>query len=249
MGLPFLLEYPHGCFEQKASRVLGYTFLGGLLEYLPDPRARKAAYQHVVDETLREFEMGLLADGRLSYWPGGTQANDFVTIQAGWCVNQAEESGFDVPERLSTELSDALEKMVAGKTGGLSPTLRAFALFVLSTSGDEASETLTSAADELFLQRDKLTGEGRAMLAIAMNNLGIQQDKQRLLVDELPKEFGKIGFNPETFSSGTRTEALCTWARLLIDPAQVSSAFRDRLLRLMESSARLDEKAEEAARD
>jgi hypothetical protein len=85
--------------------------------------------------------MGLLADGRLSYWPGGTQANDFVTIQAGWCVNQAEESGFDVPERLSTELTDALEKMVAGKTAGLSPTLRAFALFVLSTSGDEASET------------------------------------------------------------------------------------------------------------
>ena len=239
MGLPFLLEYPHGCFEQKASRLLGYTFLGGLLEYLPDPQARKAAYQHVIDETLREFETGLLADGRLSYWPGGTQANDFVTIQAGWCVNQAEESGFDVPERLSSELSDALEKMVAGKTGGLSPTLRAFALFVLSTSGDEATETVTSAADELFLQRDKLTGEGRAMLAIAMNNLGIQQDKQRLLVDELPKEFSNIEFNPETFSSGTRTEALCTWARLLIDPAQVSSAFRDRLLRLMESSASL----------
>ena len=77
------------------------------------------------------------------------------------------------------------------------------------------------------------------MLAIAMNNLGIQQDKQRLLVGELPKEFGNIEFNPDTFSSGTRTEALCTSARLLIDPAKISGAVRDRLFRLMESSASL----------
>jgi alpha-2-macroglobulin len=239
MGLPFLLEYPHGCFEQKSSRLLGYTFLGGLLEYLPDPQARRAAYQHVIGETLREFETGLLADGRLPYWPGGTLPNDFVTIQGAWCVNQAEEAGFDVPERLATELSNALEKMVAGKTAGLPPTLRAFALFVLSTAGEEASEEASSAAGELFLQRDKLTGEGRAMLAIAMKKLGIDQDKQRLLVSELPKEFDNIGFNPETFSSATRTEALCTWARLLIDPSQVSIAFRDRLSRLAESSASL----------
>ncbi len=237
MGLPFLLEYPHGCFEQKASRLLGYTFLGGLLEYLPDSQARKAAYQHVIDETLREFETSLRADGRLPYWPGGTQPNDFVTIQTAWCVNQAEVAGFEVPERLASELPDVLGKMVAGKTSGLSPTLRAFALFVLSTSGEE--QEVRSAADELFLKRDKLTGEGRAMLAIAMNNLGIEQDRQRLLVDELPRKFGNMEFNPETFSSGARTEALCTWARFLIDPAQVSGAFRDRLLRLAESSASL----------
>jgi uncharacterized protein YfaS (alpha-2-macroglobulin family) len=237
MGLPFLLEYPHGCFEQKSSRLLGYTFLGGLLEYLPDPQARRAAYQHVISETLREFETGLLADGRLPYWPGGTLPNDFVTIQGAWCVNQAEEAGFDVPERLASELSSALEKMVAGKTAGVSPTLRAFALLVLSTADGEAE--ISSAADELFLQRDKLTGEGRAMLAIAMKKLGVDPEKQQLLVNELPQEFGNIGFNPETFSSAARTEALCAWARLLIDPSQVSSAFRNRLSKLAESSASL----------
>ena len=156
---------------------------------MPDSRARKAAYQRVIQETLREFETSLLADGRLPYWSGSAQPNDFVTIQAGWCVNQAEEAGFDVPERLSSELSDALESMVTGKTSGLPPTLRAFALFVVSISGQETVEGVTSAAEELFLQRDRLTGEGRAMLAIAMNNLGIEADKQRILVSELPKGF------------------------------------------------------------
>jgi uncharacterized protein YfaS (alpha-2-macroglobulin family) len=239
MGLPFLLEYPHGCFEQKASRLLGYTFLGGLLEYVPDSRARKAAYQRVIQETLREFETSLLADGRLPYWSGSAQPNDFVTIQAGWCVNQAEEAGFDVPERLSSELSDALESMVTGNTSGLLPTLRAFALFVVSISGQETVEGVTSAAEELFLQRDRLTGEGRAMLAIAMNNLGIEADKQRILVSELPKEFSGVEFNPETFSSGARTEALCAWARLIVEPAQFAEVFRNRLLGLAEASASL----------
>jgi alpha-2-macroglobulin len=239
MGLPFLLEYPHGCFEQKASRLLGYTFLGGLLEYLPDSQARKTVYQRVIQETLREFEASLLADGRLPYWSGSAEPNDFVTIQAAWCVSQAEEAGFDVPERLSSELSDALERMVTGKTSGLSPTLRAFALLVVSISDQEAIKEVISAADELFLQRDKLTGEGRAVLAIAMNNLEIEADKRRILVSELPDEFTRIEFNPQTFSSGARSEALCTWARLVVDPAQVFEAFRDRLLRLMESSASL----------
>jgi alpha-2-macroglobulin len=246
MGLPFLLEYPHGCFEQKSSRLLGYTFLAGLLEYLPDAQARKASYEHVIHETLREFETGLLPDRRLPYWPGGTEANDFVTIQTAWCVNQAAGAGFEVPERLSSELSEALQNIVAGQTR-LSPTLRAFALFVLSNpgppgrafGGQATSDVASSAANELFLQRDKLTGEGLAMLAIAMHNLGIERDKQQVLVNELPKEFSTISFNPETFSSGTRTEALCGWARLLIDPEKASNVLRDRLLKLAESSASL----------
>ena len=239
MGLPFLLQYPHGCLEQKSSRLLGYTSLGGLLKYVPDAEARRATYQHVIAETLRELEASLLADGRLPYWPGGTQASDLVTIQTAWAVNEAEEAGFDVPERLSSELSDALTEMVAGEVSGVSPTLRAFALFVLAKSGQETPEAITPAADELFLQRDKLTGEGRAMLAIALNNLGIEKEKQSALVSELPKEFSNIEFNPITFSSAVRTETLCTWARFLIDRKQVAGAVRDRLRQLGESSASL----------
>ena len=238
MGLPFLLEYPHGCFEQKSSRLLGYTLLGGLLEYLPDAQARRASYEHVIRETLREFETALLPDGRLPYWAGGTEANDFVTIQTAWTVRQAEQAGFDVPERLVEELSGALEKMVSGQVA-LSPTLRAFALFVLSNADEGSSELAVSTASELFLQRDKLTGEGRAMLAIAMRKLGLEPEKQRVLVSELPTEFSAISFNPETFSSATRTEAFCNWARLLIEPEKNALALRDRLSKLMESSASL----------
>jgi alpha-2-macroglobulin len=238
VGLPFLLEYPHGCLEQKSSRLLAYTLLGGLLEYLPEVQARRASYEHVIGETLREFETALLPDGRLPYWAGGTEPNDFVTIQTAWCVHQAEQAGFVVPERLSSELAGALEKMVSAQMA-LSPTLRAFAIFALSEAEEETSDIAASAATELFLQRDKLSGEGKAMLAIAMHHLGLEQEKQRVLISELPSDFTTISFNPETFASATRTEALCGWARLLVEPEKSAEAIRNRLFKLTESSASL----------
>ncbi|HRJ70705.1 MAG TPA: MG2 domain-containing protein [Terrimicrobiaceae bacterium] len=237
MGLPFLLEYPHGCFEQKSTKLLACTYLANLLEYLPDVEARKANYEKVILETLGEFESALLPDGRLPYWPGGTEPNDYVTVQAAWCVTQAEAAGFPVPEHLSSGLFTSLETISTNAQS--SPTLRAFALFVLSTFEWESTDEIVATANELFLQRDKLTGEGLAMLAIALNRLEIEPEKQRQLVNELPKDFGNIGFNPAIFSSATRTEALCLWAQMLILPNADHTVLNERLGHLMASSASL----------
>ncbi len=237
LGLPFLLDYPHGCFEQKSSRLLACTYLANLLEYLPDAAARKASYEKLIFETLEEFAAGLLADGRLPYWPGGTEPNDFVTVQAAWCVTQAEAAGFAVPGHLSSELFAALENISASPQS--SPTLRAFAVFVLSTFEWESTGEITAIANELFLLRDKLTGEGRAMLAIAFHQLDIELEKQVQLVHELPKDFDNIGFSPAIFSSATRTEALCLWARMLILPDDDNPILNKRLEQLLASSASL----------
>jgi uncharacterized protein YfaS (alpha-2-macroglobulin family) len=240
MGLPYLLEYPHGCFEQKSSRLLACTYLGGLLEYLPDPAARKASYSKVITDTLEEFEAGLLPGGMLPYWPSGTEPNVFVTIQAAWCVAQAEVAGFEVPERLASDLPETLHKIVTNKISTDSmPALRAFALFVLTQFEELDPDELTAASNELYLIRDRMPGDARAMLAIAMNKLAIEPEKQKQLISELPTDFGKIEFAPYTFSSATRTEALCTWARLLITPGQGDQVLRDRMSLLMESSSSL----------
>lgn len=240
MGLPFLLEYPHGCLEQKTSRLLAITYLGNLLEYLPDSASRRANYHHVAAETLHEIEASLLPDGSVPYWPQGTEPNDYVTIQTAWCVAASEAAGFEVPDRLATELPEILEKIVTRQARpDAGATLRAFALFVLAPFGEEPSAELKAAAEELFLQRDQLSGEGRAMLALALHGMGLAPEKQTQLLDELPRSFDTISFRPDTFASATRTEALCTWARLAITPAVDHRALNDRLNKLLESSATL----------
>jgi uncharacterized protein YfaS (alpha-2-macroglobulin family) len=240
MGLPYLIDYPHGCFEQKTSRLLAYTYLGGLLEYVPDAGARKDNYAKVIEDTLGEIETSLLPGGRVPYWPNGTTGNDYVTIQTAWCVAAAEKAGCEIPERLAAELPEVMEKIATQKLReNFPPTLRGFALFVYSLFDIEDKAEAAAVAGDIYLQRDQLTGEGRAMLAIAMHNLGIEPEKQKQLLKELPSKFDDIAFNPETFSSMTRTEALCLWARLLIEKSPDARGLEERLEKLMESSASL----------
>jgi uncharacterized protein YfaS (alpha-2-macroglobulin family) len=240
MGLPYLLEYPHGCFEQKTARLLAYTYLGNLLEYVPDAGARKESYGRVIEETLKEIETSLLPGGRVPYWPNGTTANDFVTIQTAWCVASAEDAGFTVPDRLAAELPEVMHKIATqGLRENFPVTLRSFALFVYSLFELDDEAEAAAVANDIYLVRDQLTGEGRAMLAIAMHNLDIEPEKQKQLLRELPQKFDGIEFNPETFASMTRTEALCLWARLLIEESPDAQALQERLEKLMESSASL----------
>ncbi len=60
-GLPALLEYPHGCFEQISSRLLGYAMLGNLLAFLPDSGvagSRVSLHRGARDATTGPIDLG-----------------------------------------------------------------------------------------------------------------------------------------------------------------------------------------------
>ncbi len=234
MGLPSVLDYPHGCLEQQSSRVLAFTALADLLKWIPTNKERDKNYRHTIEESLKVMEASLLQDGMLPYWPMGTTGNAFVTIQSALAVSMAEADGYTVSEHLTGELSGALQAMIA-RTISVSPTLRAFAMFV--TSLTEESPDLAAAADELYLERDRLTYEGKAMLALALKQIDTAPDKQKKLLSELPKTFDTQAFDPATFSSPARSEAFCLLARLAIEPD--TNSIRPRLEKLMKSSASL----------
>jgi uncharacterized protein YfaS (alpha-2-macroglobulin family) len=110
---------------------------------------------------------------------------------------------------------------------------------VLAQLDPEANDDLTAAANELFFDRDHLTDEGRAMLAIALHTWNLEADHQQELIREIPEKFDPRDFDPVTFSSGTRAEAICTWARLLVTPDARPQALEARLEKLMEGSESL----------
>lgn len=236
LGLPAVLDYPHGCLEQQSSRILAFTALADLLRWIPTNPTRDANYERSVVESLQVVENSLLPDGLLPYWPMGTEGNAFVTIQTAFASAMAEAAGFDVPERLASELPQTLQS-IAQRSLKVSPTLRAFAIFVLAQT--ESSGELSAAADDLYLQRDQLTYEGKAFLSLAYASLQTAPDKQNTLVRELPETFTPASFDPRTFSSPTRAEALCLLARFSAQPAAQSTAIRERLNALIESSASL----------
>ena len=113
-GLPVVLNYPHGCFEQISSRLLGYALLGNLLAYLPDAEARDAEYRAIIERGMQQFDQSLLENGMLPYWPGGGVGHAFVTAQAFWAASAAN-ANFAAPEHLVRQLRAALTKIVQGR--------------------------------------------------------------------------------------------------------------------------------------
>jgi len=233
LGVPAVLDYPHGCLEQQSSRILAFTALNDLLKWIPANPGRDANYRRTIAASLQAMEASLLPNGTLPYWPMGTTSNLFVTIQSALAVARAEEQGIEVPERLSNELSAALQAVVA-RTIPTSPTLRAFALFVAASSG--GSDGLEAAADDLYIARDRLTHEGKALLALAFHELGKDPEKQKMLAGELPDVPGQQDFDPETFSSPVRAQAFALLARDAVSP---TPAIRSLLEKQLESSASL----------
>lgn len=218
MGLPAILDYPHGCLEQKSSRILVYTAMAKVRDAVPLSAGRDGNYRRVIEASLREFEESLLPDGFLPYWPHGSTASVFVTMQAAWAVQMAAQAGYGVPESLASNLPNALQAIVNRQTRETAPAaLRAFALYVLSQA--ENSGDLSGVAGEMYLRRDGLGDEGRAFLALAMNRLGILPAEQKTLVGELSGASAEKGFDPVTFSSATRTKAVCALARMAVMPS------------------------------
>ena len=236
MGLPAVLDYPHGCLEQQSSRILAFTAFANLLKWIPTNPARDANYERTIWQSLQVLEDSLLPDGLLPYWPMGTDGNAFVTIQTAFATAMAEADGFEVPERLATELPETIASM-AYRRLKVPPTLRAFAIFVLAQTAP--SQELSATADDLYLERDKLTYEGKALLALAYAAFQSSPDKLATLIGELPTNFPAAPFDPQTFSSPTRAEALCLLARLTANPANGASAIRTRLNELIATSSAL----------
>lgn len=236
-----VLEYPHGCFEQITSRVLAYCGVHELLAASPtDPKLSKR-YRRIVEGALDRCASSLLPDDRLPYWPSQTDGNSFVTIQAAWAVRLAAAEGFTVDSDLTENLSRGVKK-IAESTGNAA-TLRAFAMLVQATP-DHADDLDADLARTLFLNRENLGEEGRALLAVALHRAGILPDETRQLLREiLPFATGarpapERAFDSETFGSTRRTEAMIVWACAELHPPEWkpvnAAAARDRMAALLD---------------
>ena len=239
-GLPVILEYPHGCFEQISTKLLGYSLMANLLAYLPDAQARDAEYRATLERGMRQFSDSLLSDGFLPYWPGGSTGNGFVSCQALWAVNESVNAGFEPPPDLQEKLKSALKKVVQGQVE-TSRYEKCFALFVLTqTPGDD---DFSSQAHELYLHRNEGSDEDRALLALALHRQNIMANEKLQLLREIDVPIKERAFNPRTFTSMTRAEAMRAFAFDTIAPSswtkEKKKGVRDRMLKLMESSASL----------
>lgn len=237
-GLPDILDYPHGCFDQVSSRMLSYGLLGDLLAYLPNSESREKNYRDSIQNGLKQFDEAIHSDGMLPYWDGETADSPFCTVEACWALEEISKAGFQIPEGLPDKLAKATREIALGHVK-TDPFIQCDALMVLSQRGRDGK--LAGVAQDLYLKRGDDDDETRAMLAIAMHQLNIMPKEKAQLMREIDNGEIKVkAFDPNTFYSTTRCEAIRALAFCKIAPENWTpdkkEALHKRLLELMDSS-------------
>ena len=239
-GLPVILKYPHGCFEQISTKLLGYSLLSNLLAYLPDLQERDVEYRATLERGMKQYADSLLSDGTLPYWPGGDTGNAFVTCQALWSVNESVNAGFEAPSELQEKLAGAVAKILKGQLPA-SRFEKCFALFVLTQP--EGHDDFRIESQELYLHRNEGSDEERSLLAIGLHQQNIMAREQQQLLREIDTPIKERAFNPATFTSLTRAEAMRAFAFNVISPLfwtkQRKQQARDRMAKLMDAAGSL----------
>jgi len=69
-GARYLVEYPHGCAEQRGSRALALLLTADLGEAFKLPQVDAAQLRPTVQSALRDLERYQCSSGGFAYWPG-----------------------------------------------------------------------------------------------------------------------------------------------------------------------------------
>lgn len=172
-GLDFLLDYPHGCTEQRISRARAQLALVKFREllHLSESARDDQELERSVRETIEWIQSSVDAGGLTAYWPGG---RGYVSLTA-WVVQflvEAQEAGFPVDRALREALERSLEQALRSDYSrfidGESYAERTWALSALSAAG-RANE---SYAAELARRTDTLNQESLSQVLVALHRGG-----------------------------------------------------------------------------
>lgn len=170
-ALDYLLGYPYGCAEQTTSSLIPWLTSTQLRKVMP-------ALEKTPEESVRIATAGIQRlfsmqtdDGGLAYWPGGTQSELWASAYAGVAIATAQRQELAVPVESANALWGYLSQHLRNtieldKAYDLSQ--RCLALYALALAGQPEP----AYHEVLFEKRNLLSGEARALLALAMIETG-----------------------------------------------------------------------------
>ncbi|TPW17309.1 MAG: large extracellular alpha-helical protein, partial [Halothiobacillaceae bacterium] len=182
-GLNYLLEYPHGCTEQRISRARAFIAMERFRNLVIES-SDVAEQQRVINQTLEWLVSAVDGNGLTGYWPG---SQGYVSLTA-WSllfIKEAADAGYPIDAAVQKRMIEALRQSLRSDyrlfITGESYTERTMALWALATTGN-----LDAAyAAELARKADYLNLESLAQVirVLQQSNQGeelITQLNQRL---------------------------------------------------------------------
>ncbi len=109
--LDFLLHYPYGCTEQRASALMPWLLWDELSAFCPQMarKSREEVREHVEREISTLFARQC-SDGGLGYWKAGEEGCTWVSAYAAMALTVAAERGYTLPQDRMKRLLRFIEK-------------------------------------------------------------------------------------------------------------------------------------------
>jgi len=176
-GLNYLLEYPHGCTEQRLSRARA-VLASSKFDKLMNKTSEAGLRDKVIGDTLAWLEQVKDNNGLLSYWPGST---GYVSLTA-WSTMfmvEARNAGYPIDEELFDQSIRSLKSSMRSDytyyIDGAAFEERSWALTALAMAG----ESVDAYAAELARKAEFLNLESLAQVVVALSQ-GDQYSEQQL---------------------------------------------------------------------
>ena len=225
-----LVDYPYGCAEQTASRLLPLIALRGVHQPVPGEFAAT---------TLARLASMQTSGGGFAYWPGDPNVHPYVSAYITWLLQRGSSVGLPVPEdMLQRALADLDRRVAAVDLAAAPQSVRAdlgvplaLALAALADAGRD----IDAPAAALFAARAGLPLFTRATLLLALHRRAPGSPAARTLAAELlanlsegPDGAHAVELLPHNmdayFHSDARTDAIVLLALLQTNPDHPSLA-------------------------
>ncbi|HMJ16320.1 MAG TPA: MG2 domain-containing protein, partial [Polyangiaceae bacterium] len=162
-GVEQLVEYPYGCSEQIASRLMPLLPLRDLAR---DFQIRLPAnLPATIEQSLADLTARQQGDGGFGMWPDSTESSPWVSAYVVWTLNEAKRRGAVLPSKTISRGRDYLRRVLeSGEHDALYWPTAAFIVHVLADLGAPDPGYMARLVDV----RAKLPVFGRALLVQAL---------------------------------------------------------------------------------
>ena len=248
-GLEYLEGYPHGCLEQKMSRLQGEVAMIGLLRRLGLESGHANQVSAMIRQFFEEAPIHQNEEGLFAFWPGGP-GDVQLTAHLVEFIALAKKAGAPVDPKLEARAVEVLKRVLrsdyAGLLSGFRYNQQTAAIRALAADGQLDEHYLI----ELFHSRRQMDTASLADLATAMSgDPGVFKVNLASLKDELwdavtiklhrgqPVFAGlnarRVGWGDGFLGSGTATLATVFESLTRLDPSDPRhEILRDALISL-----------------
>lgn len=223
-GLPDTID-PGTSTEKLTSSILAAALLADSYEYLPRRPGEAERLRKETQRALERLSSATSSGQGITSWMRAAESheerNNYATIQAAWAIRSSEQRGFHVPPLMAQKASDWLKKIISKDNNFRKCTWddRCFALFVWTrTQKLHEKEDFTAEAERLYNERKITWGngiptlEGQAWLAMALQQLGTLAIQRQTLLSELRQPPKGTPFDPSSYRTATRSNAIAILA-------------------------------------